>query len=337
MKDHSSYHERRRATSAALPEAIAPPGEPSTATELTDAALGADARICAVIVTHFPRQPIIDRIAMLAPQVSEIVLVDNGSTGEPLASLEDAAAVSSATLIRLGDNRGIAHALNVGLEFARRQQCHWLATFDQDSIASDDMLEDMLQVARRYPYAERIGMIAPVHIDRWLGFNYAPVACERQGPGWRVLYTSMTSGNLLAVSAATAVGGFEEALFIDYVDHELCLRLRRNGYHVLEASQVHLTHSLGSLWAHRLGRRALWVTHHSATRRYYMTRNRLILWARYGRSEGRWVRSDMLAFVRELLGILLYERERSAKLGMVLLGVLDAMRGVRGPLKSTST
>lgn len=273
---------------------------------------------------------------MLAPQVSEIVIVDNGSSPDVLGGIQAAAAGSGAKLICLGTNRGIAHALNVGLEHARRHDCPWLATFDQDSLARENMLEEMLQVARHSPYAERIGIITPVHVYLPLGFNLAPVICEREGPAWRVLYTSMTSGNLLAVGAATAVGGFDDSLFLDYVDHELCLRLRRHGYHVLEASGVQLAHCLGNLSVHHLGRRVIGVTHHSAARRYYMSRNRCILWARYARSEGPWVWRDMQAFAKELLRIVLYERHRGAKLRMIVRGAIDAMRGVRGPLNSTS-
>jgi rhamnosyltransferase len=110
--------------------------------------------------------------------------------------------------------------------------------------------------------------------------------------------------------------------------------LRRHGYQVLEVRDARLTHSLGDLSTHRLGGRQIRVTNHSATRRYYMSRNRLILWRRYFRSEQAWVRRDMRAFALELLRIVLYERESRAKLRMVVRGVLDAIRGVRGPLNS---
>jgi rhamnosyltransferase len=289
-------------------------------------------RICAVIVTHHPRAPLDESLAMLAPQVSELLIVDNGSPAPQLEQLSGAAAGAGATLLPLGANRGIAHALNIGLQQARAHSCPWLATFDQDSLPGASMLEEMLRAAASHPRAARVALISPVHVDVRLGVSLGPKKAEREAPLWRVLRTAMTSGNLVDVEKVIALGGFEEDLFIDYVDHELCLRLRRYGYEVLEARQVRLPHALGEVSAHRMGGRTLRVTHHCAARRYYISRNRLILWWRYARTEGHWVRRDMRSFVTELAGIVLHEQQRLTKLRMVVRGIRDAVRGVRGPL-----
>jgi rhamnosyltransferase len=291
-------------------------------------------RICAVVVTHHPRSHLDESLAVLAPQVSELLIVDNGSSAPKLAELSAAAAMAGATVLALGANRGIAHALNVGLRAAQLRGCQWLATFDQDSLASPAMLREMLHAAQSYPGAERVAVISPVHVDRRLGISLATRTAESEGPLWRVQRTAMTSGNLVDVAKVSAVGGFEEGLFIDYVDHELCLRLRRHGYEVLEARHARLQHSLGEVSAHPLGRQSLRVTNHSAVRRYYMSRNRLILWGRYARTEGSWVRRDMRGFVTELAGIVLFEEQSLAKLRMIARGAWDAIRGVRGPISA---
>jgi rhamnosyltransferase len=194
------------------------------------------------------------------------------------------------------------------------------------------MLADKLRAAASYPGRGRVAVISPVQVDRRLGVSLAPRTAQHEGPLWRVVRTAMTSGNLVDVAKALALGGFEEDLFIDYVDHELCLRLRRHGYEVLEARQARLLHSLGDMSAHRLGGRRLRVTHHSAVRRYYISRNRLILWGRYARTEGAWVRHDMRSFMAELAGIALHEQQRQKKLRMIVRGMWDAIRGVHGPL-----
>lgn len=289
-------------------------------------------RVCAVIVTYFPPAPLNESLELLAPQVSDLVIIDNGSPAHQLAELVATAAAAGATFLPLGANMGIAHALNIGLKWAHERDCTWLATFDQDSVAGPTMIADMLSAARSYPHAERIAVISPVHVDRQLGLSLPAHGAEREGPLWRVLWTAMTSGNLVDVAKVSALGGFEEGLFIDYVDHELCLRLRQHGCQVLEASQARLLHSQGKMSAHELGSRSLVVTNQPATRRYYMTRNRLILWRRYARSESAWVRRDMRGFVIELLGIVLYESQSLAKLSMIARGAWDALRGMRGPL-----
>lgn len=306
----------------------------STATNPRQRAPGGrdNPRICAVIVTHFPPAPLDASLAVLSRQVSKLAIIDNGSPEPQVGQLAAAAAAAGATFLPLGANRGMAHALNIGLDWARRHDCAWLATFDQDSVAGPAMIADMLRAARSCPLADRVAVISPVHVDRQLGMSLADRAAEREGPLWRVLQTAMTSGNLVDVAKVSALKGFEEDLFIDYVDHELCLRLRQHGYQVLEARHARLLHSLGKMSAHGLGVGSWVVTNHAAARRYYMSRNRLILWRRYALSESTWVRRDMRGFAAELLGILLFESQPLTKLRMIARGAWDAVRGVRGPL-----
>jgi GT2 family glycosyltransferase len=55
----------------------------------------------------------------------------------------------------------------------------------------------------------------------------------------------ITSGNLLKVSAFERIGGFREDLFIDSVDFDFCLRLKKSGYRIMRCNQAILYHSLG--------------------------------------------------------------------------------------------
>lgn len=301
--------------------------------------VGVDPRseICAVVVTYFPKPELAANLSALAPQVTRIIVIDNGSDDRTLAFIEAAAGSVGATVVALRRNSGVAHALNVGLDFARRNGFRWLATFDQDSRAAESMFDEMLQAAQRYPSPERVAVVAPVHVDQGLGIglqqSHDP---EKTGRDYRLLYSTMTSGNLVAVEAAAAVGGFDDSMFIDYVDHEFCLRLRHYHYQILEARSVRLLHSLGLMTSHRLLWKRMSVTNHPRNRRYYMTRNRSLLWVRYWRSEGAWVRSDLWGFMVELAGVVLFEADRVAKLMMICRGFLDALRGVSGPLKNST-
>jgi rhamnosyltransferase len=301
-----------------------------------NAAVGTRTDVCAVVVTYHPTPELAANLFALAPQVAKIVIVDNGSDRQTLARIEAAAEAVNSPVIALGKNFGVAHALNVGLNFAKRNGFRWLATFDQDSKATASMLEDMLRAAGHYKYPDRVAVIAPVHVDQRLGVSLQNQVVEKVGQDCRLLYSTMTSGNLVAVEAASAVGGFDDSLFIDYVDHEFCLRLRQHHFQILEARNVRLLHSLGDITSHRLFRKRMFVTNHPVSRRYYMSRNRSLLWSRYWRSEGAWVRRDLRGFTAELAGIVLFERDRAAKIAMVFKGLFDALRGVNGPLKSST-
>jgi rhamnosyltransferase len=291
--------------------------------------------ICAAVVTYFPQPESAGNLTALAAQVGRLVVIDNGSSPEALQPIEAAARDVGATVLRLGSNFGIAKALNTGLQLAREQGFRWLATFDQDSHPGVAMLEEMGHALADYPDRDRVGLIAPVHVDRHAGIVVSDRRREESGPAWHVIRTTMTSGNLVNIEAATDVGGFDDSLFIDYVDNEFCLRMRHRGYRILEASRAHLSHALGSMEVRNLGILRTGITHHAALRRYYITRNRLLVWQQYWRFEPAWVLRDMRRFLSESAGIVFFEKDTAAKVRMTLRGIRDALQGVRGAFDAT--
>jgi len=295
----------------------------------------AQSDVCAVVVTYFPEAACAENLAPIAAQVGRLVIVDNGSSEVSLRPVEAEAGRLGATVIHLGANMGIARALNVGLEFAAREGFRWLATFDQDSRASPGMVAAMFTALAAYPERERVVLIAPLHVDRRLGVRIGERRFEGSGEGWRLVRSAMTSGNLVDVRIAQSIGGYDDSLFIDYVDHEFCLRARRHGYRVLEATSAKLGHSLGRLEMRRLGPWHIKVTNYAPVRRYYMSRNRVLVWRKYWAREPTWVVWDWLRMLIELLSVVLYERDPRSKTRMIVRGVLDATRNVRGEFKAS--
>jgi rhamnosyltransferase len=148
---------------------------------------------------------------------------------------------------------------------------------------------------------------------------------------WRLLGSTAASGALLNVAAASRVGGFDADLFLDYVDHDFCLRLRRAGFQIIEASEVRMLPPPGKMAIPLSGKPAP-MEPYAPLRRYYITRNRMLLWRRYRRFDLAWILADMRAFFREIFSMLLWEKDLRAKLWMMGRGALDALRNARGEL-----
>jgi rhamnosyltransferase len=288
------------------------------------------AAICAVVVTYFPKGGFAENLAAIAPQVGKLVIVDNGSSAEDIAMIQTAAERVGAEVVKLGSNRGIAFALNMGGKIAREHGSPWLATFDQDSTATPEMFKEMAAAYSSYPHPERIAVITPCHVDPRLGMRMGDRSYEALGSGWRVVGLAMTSGNLVNLDAAEAVGGFDDSLFIDSVDHEFCFRLHEHGYQVLEATRAVLHHSLGNLERHWFIYRWVMVTNYPPLRRYYMSRNRLILWRRYWKRRPVWVIRDIRRFLFDLLFVILYEDRPGPKVRMAMHGFSHGIKNVRG-------
>ena len=186
-----------------------------------------------------------------------------------LAALEAAGEIDT---VRNPSNLGIATALNQGLAWAARRGYVWTLTSDQDSAARPELMAVFARVYGSDPQREQIGVIGAAYADPQVNL---PGRARPMAPGavFRTVRTVITSGCLTSVDAWTAVGPFREDYFIDCVDEEFCLRLRRRGFRVVQTTEVGFDHRLGTLGEHRLLGFPLLASHHSALRRYYMTRN----------------------------------------------------------------
>ncbi len=190
----------------------------------------------------------------------------------------------------------------------------------------------MLRVCGTHPERARIGVVCAAHRDRATGTGYVHAReVIREGTGWRILRTSITSGSLVRCDVLRQAGIFEERLFIDCVDHEFFLRVRRTGWLLLEASDIVMEHSLGaSTVGTFLGRRVV-LTHHSAIRRYYITRNHLEICLRNLVFDPRWSVRGLLTLAYVTVTVLALEEDKQAKLRAVGQGVFDFLARRFGP------
>ena len=88
---------------------------------------------------------------------------------------------------------------------------------------------------------------------------------------------------MINIQAWKDVGGFDERMFIDLVDTDFCLRLRRAGYKNIQLTSVVLNHNLGNPITKRILFTNFSTTNHSAFRKYYRVRNNIYI-ARKGLS-----------------------------------------------------
>jgi len=286
----------------------------------------ADNEVCAIIVTYNAADELLDNIAAIRPQVSRLVVVDNGSRPEGLALVERARASFDCELIRNDSNLGIATALNIGIGRAAAYGNKQAIFFDQDSlVGGQQYVASMLEVYNARNQSGRVAIVVPRYIDRSSGAAL-PLAKTRDGR----LLTSITSGSFVPMEIFSTLGLHDESLYMDYVDIEFSLRCRREGYLIVEAPRAILRHSLGTLTTHRLGARVFTPTHHNSDRRYFITRNRLLLMRRYWR-DWPWFIHELRAFSMELIKVVLVERNKCDKIRNIARGAVHAFQNKTGP------
>jgi rhamnosyltransferase len=275
--------------------------------------------VCGVVVTYHPGDGLEERVEALSRQVERVVIVDNGSSGERTPVLDRLQRRPSVCLIRNGRNLGVATALNEGLEWAREHGFGWAFLFDQDSALDEGALDALIAIMGAYDGGKPLAVV---------GCNYRDVNSGRlrypdesvAGVSWRERKTVITSGSLVSVAVFGEIGPFRDAFFIDHVDDEYCLRARRRGFAVISTCRPVMRHRVGAATLHRLLWKRTGTTNHPPFRRYYMTRNHIILIGEYWTVEPRWVYDTVYSRLKSFVLMCLFERQRAAKMRYMLKG-----------------
>ena len=278
------------------------------------------ARIAAAYVAYHPDGGFPDRVGATLEQVDHVYVVDN------TPAVNEFAFDGRVTVVRNMRNAGVGAAFDQAASRASADGFDYLLLMNQQDAPRAGMVDALLDGIRRWP--GRAAIIAPVRADRNMGLRYTP---EDRGRIWPVLAAG-AAGSLLDLRAYEGSGPFRVDLFIDQVDHEYCLRLRHNGYDIVQTGDAVVETELGSGSPHTVAGLTLVTTGHSPLRRYYITRNRLIVareypdFPQYRRIARDWT-------IREIRNVILFEKRRPAKLFMAARGVWDYLRGKTGPLK----
>ncbi len=282
--------------------------------------------VCGIVITTNPKPDVVFNLERLHPQVEHMVVVDNGSRPENLAPIREAASRLGFTLLETGLNRGIAPALNHGVEYARRAGARFVALFDEDSTAERDLIEALLGTYEANAPTKRIAIVSAKHVHKDTREWMKPVFDKDGGP-----FVAITSGSLLPVSVLDACGLMEEDFIIDRVDEEFCLRVRSRGYTVVHCERGILWVTLGEPKPYTLWGRVLFrAKNYNPGRRYYISRNRLVIVKRYWWRYPRWCYWALSGFVKEGIIILLAEKQRGIKVLNMMRAVRDAIFGRMG-------
>ena len=294
---------------------------------------------CAIFVSYNPEDSIIENVNQLVNQVIEILIVDNNSSENSRKFLLELDQNPKITIIYNKDNLGIASALNQGVRYAIEHDYEWLATFDQDSKAPGGFIESMLDTYDRYSYQNELAIISPRYLDPSSGL-ISPDLIEGSNGRICEINSTMTSGNLVKMNIFEKVGLFEEDFFIDYVDHEFCLRCLLNNLKIIISSESILIHNLGRTTSHELFGKTYFTSNHSPVRRFYNARNRILLYRRYLFAKNthstaivRWILHDILAFLKATIKVFIFEDHKAVKIRLVIKGIYNGLLGRKGKYK----
>lgn len=300
-------------------------------------------RVDAVVVAYLPDVSVIrELLESLSPQVARVHVVDNTPASDfRVEVLLSDLGLSNVTLLRLGDNLGIAKALNVGIASARDSGATHVLLSDQDSLPDTTMVVNLLETLSGLALQDdRVGAVAPTFTDRNTGitfpfqahvhgkFFYGHLRPDAEQPVVEAL-TLITSGMLVPIEVLDNVGPMREDFFIDHVDIEWCHRARAKGWRLFGTSNATMFHRMGDdhlrVWYFGWRRESSY----SPLRMYYRIRNFVAI-CKLGSIDWRWKLRNGWYWLGFVYSHVVFGCTRIASMRMAWRGLVDGLRGRMG-------
>jgi len=296
----------------------------------------------AVVVTYFPTDGQLANLRLLAQSCPRLCVVDN--TPE-IGDWHRAVGDTGITVLHNGNRGGIAGAFNCGITELEAQGAGLFFLLDQDSVLPPGYFDDMCKAAALADEREEGAafLIGPLVHDTNLDALIPQFGLE----GKRVYQFDLSkpfteplvrcafmisSGSLISRGAWARIGRFDERYVIDHVDTDYCMRALRSEVPLYLNPAVVLRHQFGDLQAKSLFGWKIYVINYPAARRYYLTRNALDLSLAHVRAFPAILFINVYT-LKQILPMLIFERDRLRKSLALMFGVFDGLRGRLGGIR----
>lgn len=296
--------------------------------------------VTALVVTYNRRQLLSRCLAALFAQTrppDQVLVVDNASTDGTREYLANFAGRAGFEYLRLDENTGGAGGFHAGLARTLQQPAGWVWLMDDDALPEASALEELLTVAS--DHADVYGSVAvegtrlswrmelarcspgqPVNERRMLNADALPENPE-------VTFIPFL-GFFIHTDTIRRIGLPDAGFFIAADDAEYCVRARRAGSRFVLATRSRLNHPAAEAYSVQFLGQDIICLRLSPWKRYYDTRNRLLLGRRhYGAAF--YFKTLPGSLVRAAV-ILLRERDRGAQFRALAGGFIDGLLGRKG-------
>lgn len=258
-------------------------------------------------VLYNPNESVLTNLNSYSNCVDVSVVVDNSDIKNEISqSLKND---PNFIYIDMDGNKGIAAALNKGIEYLNSKNIDFALTMDQDSLFPTKYYPNILKLVNKYKTDYSV---------IGLNFNQDNGGLDEiiEVPYW------ITSGNFVNISDFMSVGGFMNELFIDYVDFELGYKFKKNGFKICYLKDFSLKHTIGNPIEIHLFGKTYYAMNHSPIRYYYRYRNAYYLYHFVDRQFFK--KEYYKEMIVNTLKMLIYEKNQKVKFSMIRKGIQDA-------------
>lgn len=276
--------------------------------------------LVACVILYNPKNEVFDNILTYIDYVESLIVVDNSliKNNFLINKLIDNFP-NKLNYIDNKDNLGIATALNIACNEAKKLAFEWILTMDQDSsFINFEYYVECLNSVRSYKDVALLSANTTRNALRKLPQNLTLEYEEKS--------VVITSSSIINLKHFNEFLKFEDKLFIDMVDYDFCAKIKEKKLKILYFKDILVEHALGEIYLRKnlVTRKQKEKIEHNYQRVYYITRNSLYLAKKYGRifpSEFGFFKTLNILFIHEITKILLYEDNKIMKIKSKILGL----------------
>lgn len=277
--------------------------------------------IYALITIYNPTQAVVGNVKTISEQVDKVYLCDNSQ----LKNEELFKELINIEYIFFDKNLGLSMAFNKVLKNYTFSNDDFIIFFDQDSnIVNNHILNMKEEYNKLESEGFRIGCLAPIYFNETSNTKESPRNKQYVKENIFQVDTNITSSMLCKYKVLKDIDFWNEEVFLDFADWDLCWRFNKKGYCCFQTENVILNHSLGK-GIKKVGK--LHITNCAVSREYYQTRDMLYLLKKNYVP----LKAKVRFILRQIFHICFLNSKR-IRMKYARLGYRDFIKGVHGEL-----
>jgi len=283
--------------------------------------------ICAIITVYYPEKYVITNIIKLEKQVSLIIINDN----TPDIDNSELFFSFSKVIYRANKiNLGLSAAFNKSLELNGVKESDYILFLDQDSLIPNELINKLiLDYNELLKININVGCIGPVYYEENANKLMIPKIKRKLLPNIYKVDAIITSSMLTTYSMLSKINFWNEEIFLDLADWDLCWRFKSKNLKCCLTQNVVLKHKLG-VSIKRFG--MLSVKEGTPIREYYQTRDCLkLIFKDYTPIKYK-IRFILMVTIRPIIHIIILPK-RYLRMKYIFLGIIDFFQSKNGPFE----
>lgn len=278
-----------------------------------------------LVTLYFPDENVKKNITQLSHFVDNVVLLDNTPNFDNSALF---LGMEKTEYIAYKENLGLSEAFNRYLK-KLTENC-FIIFFDQDSFCPESLIE---QLKKDYQTCcnnlGKKGIIGPAYFEKNANQLMIPKQKKRITEGIYQVKSIITSGMFTELEVLQKIGMWNEEIFLDMADWDLCWRVLKNNFFCCLTRKTILTHRLG-IGVHYILN--IQIAEGTPFRVYYQIRDCLYLLRRNYVPIKFKIKFILMLTIRPIIHFI-FLSDKKKRIHYFIKGIKDYRKNINGVLK----